>query len=165
MKSLIITFAALFCFANLLIAQDKEEEFVQLSDPIEETEDYQVFGSAFNSDIETVAFDELIEKSGEYDNETISTEGTIMQVCQKKGCFFMLESDNKTARISFKDYSFFVPTNTAGSRVKVNGTFNIETISEADAKHYAEDMGENPDAVTGPQEEYSLVATSVVIYK
>jgi hypothetical protein len=47
----------------------------------------------------------------------------------------------------------------------VNGTFSVETISEADARHYAEDMGGNPDAVNGPQQEYSLVATSVVIYK
>lgn len=165
MKSFIITVVSILCLSGLAIAQEKEKEYVQLSDPIEETGEYQVFGSAFNSDIQTVAFDKLIEQSGEFDKETVSTEGTIMQVCLKKGCFFMLESDSKTARISFKDYGFFVPTNTAGSRVKVNGTFSIDTISEADAKHYAEDAGEDPDALTGPQKEYSLVATSVMIYK
>lgn len=84
-----------------------------------------------------------------------------------KGCFFILENETATeqARISFKEYSFFIPANTAGSRVKLNGTFDVKTISEEDAKHYAKDAGEDPDTINGTQKEYTLTATSVVIYK
>lgn len=78
---------------------------------------------------------------------------------------FKLESEDEQARISFKDYGFFIPTNTAGARVKLNGTFTVKTLSKKEARHFAEDAGNDPEAITGPQKEYALVATSIVIYK
>lgn len=169
MKPSLISFIIVFFLTGTLIAQekgaDKESAYVQLSEPVEQTAEYRVFGSSFDSRMPTTALGELIEKPGEFDNKTVTTEGVIKLVCQKKGCFFMLESDNGEARITFKDYSFFIPTNTAGARVKLNGTFNMKTLTEEKAKHYAEDAGKNSETVTGPQKEYSLVATSVVIYK
>ncbi len=169
MKLFFFSFIILFGLTGSVTAQekgaDKENAYVQLSEPVEQTAEYRVFGSSFDSNLPTIALDKLIEKSGEFDNKTVTTEGVIKQVCQKKGCFFMLESDSGQARISFKDYSFFIPTNTAGSRVKLNGTFNMKTLTEEKAKHYAEDAGNDPETIAGPQKEYSLVATSVVIYK
>lgn len=169
MKLFITTLISIFFLAGVVSAQnkgqDEEKEYVQLSDPVEKTDDYLVFGSSFNTEIRSVELNELIAQSREFDNKTVTIEGTIKQVCQKKGCFFVLESDKELARISFKDYSFFIPTNTAGSRVKLNGTFSVRTISEKDAKHLAEDAGEDPDAISGPQKEHAVVATSVVIYK
>lgn len=167
MKLSSLLFAVIFCFSTVVAAQnsDKEKDYIQLSDPVEQTDEYQVFGSSFNKNLPNIALNDLVNKSAEFDNKTVTTEGTINKVCQKKGCFFILQSGGEMARISFKDYSFFVPTNTTGAKVKLNGTFSVKTISEEDAKHYAEDAGSNPDAITGPQKEYALVATSVVIYK
>ncbi|MBN2732589.1 MAG: DUF4920 domain-containing protein [Balneolaceae bacterium] len=167
MKYFVCLFFAVICLAGSLHAQNANQDYVQLSDPVEQTDEYRVFGSRFDRDMRTVAMVSLIAQSGEYDGKTIATEGTITQVCQKKGCFFMLESDDREqqARISFKDYNFFIPTNTAGSKVQINGTFSVKTISEEDAKHYAEDAGNNPELISGSQKEYSLVATSVKIYK
>ena len=51
MKSFIITVISILCISGIAIAQEKEKEYVQLSDPIEETDEYLVFGSAFNSDM------------------------------------------------------------------------------------------------------------------
>lgn len=169
MKSSLTLFVSIFCFTGMTFAQDaeqaEEKDYIQLSDPVEETAEYRVFGSAFNSDLKTITLDKLVSDSKEFNKQEVSTEGTIKQVCQKKGCFFMLESGGKQARITFKDYSFFIPTNSAGARVKLNGVFNVHTISEEDAKHYAEDTGSNPDDISGPQQEYALTATSVVIYR
>lgn len=165
MKSFVILLFTVLCFTEILAAQDAGKDFIQLSDPVKETEDFIVFGSLFNSELPSISLDALINNSGNYKKEPITTEGTVKKVCKKKGCFFMLESNSNTARISFKDYSFFVPTNTAGSRVKINGIFSADTISEADAKHYAEDAGDDRESITGPQEEYAIVATSVMIYK
>lgn len=167
MKKLTLLFVTIFCLTSSLMAQNTEKDFVQLSEPVAETETYRVFGSAFDDAITAVNLKNLITDSDKFDGDTISTEGTIKQVCKKKGCFFILvnEAATEQARISFKDYSFFIPTNTAGSRVKLNGTFDVKTITEEDAKHYAEDAGEDPDAINGPQKEYSLTATSVMIYK
>ncbi|MDZ7716430.1 MAG: DUF4920 domain-containing protein [Balneolaceae bacterium] len=167
MKLLPLLIAVVFCFSTVITAQDsdKEKDYIQLSDPIEQTDEYRVFGSSFNKELPQIALNDLVAKSAEFDNKTVTTEGTINKVCQKKGCFFILQSGGKMARISFQDYSFFVPTNTSGAKVKLNGTFSVKTISEKDAKHYAEDAGNDPDAIKGPQKEYALVATSVVIYK
>lgn len=169
MKSAILSFTALLFLFGTVVAQNTEaqtnKDYIQLSDPVAETEAYRVFGSSFDNELPGVSLDDLIDKAEKFNGRTVSTEGKIKQVCQKKGCFFMLETDKQQVRISFKDYSFFIPTNTAGSMVKLNGTFDVKTISEKDAKHYAEDAGNDPDAITGPQEEYALVATSVVIYK
>lgn len=167
MKRISFLLVIVFGLVTAVTAQDadQDKDFVQLSDPVEQTDEYRVFGSAFNEDLQQVALNDLVEKSSEFDSKTVTTEGIITKVCQKKGCFFMLQKGGKMARISFKDYSFFVPTNTNGAKVKLNGTFSVNTISEEDAKHYAEDAGNDPDAITGPQKEYALVATSVVIYK
>jgi hypothetical protein len=43
------------------------------------------------------------------------------------------------------------------------GTFDRKVLSEAQARHFAEDTGEDPGKISGPREEYTIVATSVVI--
>ena len=87
---------------------------------------------------------------------------TVSQVCQRKGCFFVAQDGDAVARVTFVDYSFFVPTDSAGKDVTLVGTFNRKMLSEAQAQHFAEDAGQDPTKVVGPREEYSIVATSVV---
>ena len=167
MKYLMLCLIILCTYTSSILAQNSQKEFVQLSDPVAETSDYRVFGSAFDSELPAVALDSLVNRATHFDNKTVTTEGTIKQVCQKKGCFFILQGDAAAApaRITFKEYRFFIPTNTAGSRVKLNGTFSVNTISEEDAKHYAKDTGKDPEVISSPHKEYALVATSVMIYK
>jgi predicted RNA-binding protein with TRAM domain len=142
------------------IAQD---EVVRLSEPVETGENYEVFGSTFDSDAKPLSLTDLIEQSEKLEGQKVVADGTIKQVCQKKGCFFMLDDGEHQVRITFKDYSFFIPSNTAGDYVKIAGTFNVKELSEEKAKHYAEDAEEDPEAINGPQKEYNLVATSVKI--
>ncbi|MCW9706343.1 DUF4920 domain-containing protein [Fodinibius salsisoli] len=148
-------------------AQEHVKDYVQLSDPVVQTEDYRVFGDRFESGESVVSLDELISADSTFNEQAITTEGVISQVCKKKGCFFILnkEGTDRHARITFKDYGFFIPTNTAGSKVKLNGIFQVKELSEEKAKHYAKDSGDDPDKIKGPQKEYSVVATSVLIYK
>ena len=65
--------------------------------------------------------------------------------------------------MGFKDYGFFVPTDSGGKTVTLVGTFSKKVITEAQAKHFAEDAGEDPSKVTGDRTEYAIVATSVVV--
>ena len=145
--------------------QSQEKEVVSLSDPVESTEQYEVYGSKLETSQQPLRLEALLAKSDSYKNQKVVAKGQIKQVCQKKGCFFILADGEKEARITFKDYSFFIPTNTAGKKVVLKGTFNVKELSEEKAKHYARDAGEDPEKVKGPQEEYSLVATSVKIMK
>jgi len=145
--------------------QSQEKEVVSLSDPVESTELYAVYGSEFEESQQPLTLETLFAQSDSYKNQKVVARGQIKQVCQKKGCFFILADGENEARITFKDYSFFIPTNSAGKKVVLKGIFNVKELSEQKAKHYAKDAGEDPEKVKGSQEEYSLVATSVKIMK
>lgn len=88
-------------------------------------------------------------------------EGRITQVCQNKGCWLVLAEGDRYARV-FSGHKFFLPKDTTGNAV-VHGTLSERTVSEAFAKHLAEDSGRNPDDVVGEQIEYRIDAVSVEI--
>ena len=139
------------------------ENVVRLSEPVEVGAGYEVFGAPVGENGEAVPLGEIIAASGTYAGQKVHTTAKVAKVCQKKGCFFVAHDGAATARITFVDYSFFVPTDSGGKDVTIVGTFNRKTLSEAQAQHYAQDAGEDPAKVQGPREEYSIVATSVVI--
>lgn len=174
MKSLASILLALL-FAVPALAQQKEkpsdEKVVQLSDPVEETDKYRVFGSEFAHSEKPMDLNMLVGSADSYSGQQVVTEGTITQVCQKKGCFFMLKCGEAMARVTFKDYSFFVPTNVMGSSVRLQGIFQINELTEDEADHLAEDLGIDKNFDEGaaqrktvPQREYHIVASAVKIY-
>lgn len=95
-------------------------------------------------------------------NREIVLRGTITDVCQKKGCWMVLTDGDEQMRITFKGYSFFVPTDAFNREVILRGVVSVETLDEETAKHYAEEStGEDPDAITGPQRVVTMVASGV----
>ncbi|HAW79975.1 MAG TPA: DUF4920 domain-containing protein, partial [Balneola sp.] len=64
-----------------------------------------------------------------------------------------------------KDYGFFIPTDSQGKEVTIIGELTKKTLSEEQAKHYAEDAGKNSENIKGEQEEYSIVASTIILYK
>jgi hypothetical protein len=160
----ITLFITLILCSTWASAQNNNE-VIRLSEPVVETESFEVFGSEMEAtyDEQLSSLTEAIE-SGEQEEELyVQTE--IVQVCQKKGCFFVAQDEDFSARVTFIDYSFFIPTNSAGKTVVVRGTLNEKILSEEQARHYAEDEGKDPSGIIGEQKEYSIVATSVLIPK
>jgi len=139
------------------------ENVIRLSEPVEVGAGYEVFGAPVAESGEPVPLGEIITASDTYAGQEVYTTAKVAKVCQKKGCFFVAHDGEATARITFVDYSFFVPTDSGGKDVTIVGTFNRKMLSEAQAQHFAQDAGEDPTKVQGPREEYSIVATSVVI--
>ena len=89
-------------------------------------------------------------------------EGVVSAVCQEKGCWMVLKSGDQSVRVTFEDYGFFVPKDSAGATAVMEGVFKVKTIPEATAKHYAgETPGGKPDAIKGNQKELNLVAFRV----
>lgn len=93
--------------------------------------------------------------------------GEIKEVCTKKGCWFAMELPNgESMRVTFKDYGFFIPTNSQGFPIVLEG---VATLTETDVetlKHYAEDQGKSKEevaAITAPKREITFEATGVVI--
>ncbi|MEQ8525618.1 DUF4920 domain-containing protein [Gracilimonas sp.] len=143
----------------------QETEVVRLSEPVQVTETHEVFGSEIDEWSEARSLASIIESEEDISGKEVTLETQVAKVCQKKGCFFVANQDGYSARITFKDYGFFIPTDSQGKTVKLVGTFNVKELSEEQAKHYAEDAGEDADAINGPQKEYSIVATSIMVPK
>lgn len=84
--------------------------------------------------------------------------GRITQVCQKKGCWVVLEQDGASARVMAKDHGFAVPMDASGTAVAY-GVLQEEPISEEHARHLVEDDGAQPPA----EKELRIVATAITI--
>lgn len=154
----------LFVLSTISVLAQSTSEIIRLSEPIQETESVEVFGSLIElEDLNPMTLSQIIE--GENKTSLITLKTTVSEVCNKKGCFFIAQDGDYTARITFKDYSFFIPTDSKGKEVVLVGDFSIETLSKEQAKHYAEDAGKDAESITGEQKEYSVVATSVVVPK
>ncbi|MBO6555955.1 MAG: DUF4920 domain-containing protein [Pseudomonadales bacterium] len=88
--------------------------------------------------------------------------GQITEVCQKKGCFMVLTDGQQFARVTFKDYAFFVPIDSSSKDAVVYGQLTSRILSPDQANHYEEDAGRKGRHLE-PVTEYSIVASSVVI--
>lgn len=162
MKKLATIIVGVLFITNIGTAQN-EDKVMQLAEPVETGENHKVYGSEFPNDAQFFASGYLVRNADIFKAQKVATQGTIKQVCQKKGCFFMLNAGEKNIRVSFKDYKFFIPTDAAGSKVQLMGIFRVKDISEDQARHYAEDAGGDANKVMGPQKEYNIVASSVKI--
>ncbi|AGA79017.1 DUF4920 domain-containing protein [Echinicola vietnamensis] len=93
--------------------------------------------------------------------------GEIDEVCVKKGCWLTMDLPNgESMRVTFKDYGFFVPKNAHGYPVVLEGEAVKVVTDVASLRHYAQDGGasaEEIENITEPKEEYTFVATGVLI--
>lgn len=155
---------SLSIFLTISAWAQTKPEVIRLSNPVIETDAYEVFGSEIEvGTLKPQTLSEII--SGENASSPVTLKTSVAEVCSKKGCFFIAQDGDFTARVTFKDYGFFIPTDSQGKEVMLVGDFSIETLSEEKAKHYAEDAGKDADEIKGEQKEYSIVATSVVVPK
>lgn len=93
----------------------------------------------------------------------VRVSGTIEKVCQKKGCWMVVKDGDVEARVVMKDHAFTVPVDSKGKPAQVEGTLKVRVFTEAQAKHLAEDGGEDPSKVSGDKKELQLTATAVEI--
>ena len=84
--------------------------------------------------------------------------GRITEVCQKKGCWVVLEHDGHSARVMAKDHGFAVPTDASGEAIAY-GVLEEEPISDEHARHLVEDDG----AAAPAERELRIVATAIRI--
>lgn len=142
----------------------EEGEVLRLSEPVEVTATYEVFGSALPEAGTPLSLGDLMADNEKYLDQEVLVETRIAKVCQKKGCFFVATEGASTARVTFKDYGFFIPTDSGGKNVVLVGTFSRKSVSKEQAEHYAADLGEK--AAPLPEKfEYSIVASAVKIPK
>lgn len=139
-----------------------ESEVTRLSEPVEVTATHEVFGGTLPESGTPLSLGDLVEDDQKYLDQEVLVETRIAKVCQKKGCFFVAQEGASTARVTFKDYGFFIPTDSGGKTVVLLGTFSRKSVSKEEAEHYAADLGET--GVATPEEfEYSIVASAIKV--
>lgn len=111
-----------------------------------------------------IPLDTVLQNYAQYENSDVVMEAKVAKVCQKKGCWMTLEGSEKTFRVTFHNYGFFVPASLMGKKVWVQGPLKRTELSIEDTKHYLADAGASKEkiaAVTKPSFEYSIVAKGV----
>ena len=153
----------LFCLfvAAPLLADDGS--VIRLSEPVQVTDTHEIFGAELPAETETISLSQLIRQSETIFGQDVMVETEIAQVCQKKGCFFIARDGDAVARVRFKDYGFFIPTDASGKTVVLAGTLSKVELTPEQAAHFAEDLGQPAPPADEPVFEYQITATSVQI--
>jgi hypothetical protein len=152
--------AVCFAFTAQVGWADDNGGVVRLSEPVEVTDTHETFGSPMPESVESVSLSTLVANHGDYVGKSMAVEARVSKVCRKKGCFFIAQDGATVVRVSFKDYSFFVPTDIGGQQVTLMGELQLKEVSAEQAEHYAADLGaENAGIAPGPQ--FEIVATAV----
>jgi hypothetical protein len=101
--------------------------------------------------------------------DTISLKfaSEIKEVCAAKGCWMKLPlTAEKEVMVRFKDYGFFVPLDSQGKEVVLEGKAFVQTTSVAELRHYAKDAGKSKEeiaAITTSKKEFSFEANGVLL--
>lgn len=152
----------------LVLASCKKEEKVI---PMKSDITYASFGDTISVD-KALSEDGILatyEKLSPGDTVAVKFQSKIKAVCKEKGCWMNLElPKGKEVFVKFKDYAFFVPTDSKNENVIISGKAFISVESVADLKHYAKDGGKSQaaiDSIVTPKTKYSLMADGVLIQK
>lgn len=113
--------------------------------------------------LELVAFEKLLGAPKDFDGKTVAVEAKVRKACSRKGCWMELAAGDKSpgVRVTFKDYGFFVPLDSAGSTAKVEGLVKVAELSPEKAKHYEAEGAQVAADKDGKFREVQLVATGV----
>jgi hypothetical protein len=118
----------------------------------------------------SVKLSNVMNEPEKFKAQPVIVEAEVRRACSRKGCWMELsESLDKNApgcRVTFKDYGFFVPTDSAGSHARVQGNVTVETVAAGTVQHLEEEGArfakKNPD---GTADEVRFVATGVELSK
>lgn len=113
----------------------------------------------------TVKLADVVQKPETFAGKTVTVEATVRKACTNKGCWMELaetgDAKSPAVRVTFKNYGFFVPLDSAGSTAKVEGQLKVAELSEAKAKHWESEGASIPRGADGKPREVQLVATAV----
>ncbi|MBE0593385.1 MAG: DUF4920 domain-containing protein [Gemmatimonadales bacterium] len=113
----------------------------------------------------------VLENPDAYIGQQLLLTGTVVNVCEKRGCWLELggELEHQTLRVKVEDGVIVFPMSARGRQAVVEGVMEKIELTEEEAREqaraHAEEMGEafDPASVTGPQTIYQLKGLGAVI--
>lgn len=101
-----------------------------------------------------------------FHEKKVLVDGHVTRACSRKGCWMEVAVDKSPdaprCRVTFENYGFFVPKDSAGSHARLEGTVQVTEVKAGAVEHYesegAKFAGKHAD---GSAREVRLVATGV----
>lgn len=87
---------------------------------------------------DAVAIDVAATTVADYAGKPTLFSGRITEVCQKEGCWLVIEENGQSARVMVKDHAFAVPKDASG-RAVVYGVLTEKMLDSKASAHLAED--------------------------
>jgi hypothetical protein len=139
------------------------------TEPSPEVAGRKKFGEPITSG-DALALSSVLSRPDEFANRTVTVEAKVRRNCTRRGCWMELSEALDPAlpgcRVTFKNYGFFVPLDSAGSRAKVQGTVEVTRVGpdevahlESEGAHFAAKQAD------GTAKEVRLVASGVELWR
>jgi hypothetical protein len=130
----------------------------------------KTFGAPLTGSTTTVALADVLKSPDKFAEQSVLVEGEVRQACTRKGCWMELSAAPDPAapgcRVTFKDYGFFVPTDSAGSKARVQAKVESKLVKPELVAHLESEGAKFADkAVDGSAREVRLVATGVELWR
>lgn len=152
----------LLVLAVTLMSVNVMADTLRLSEPVVQDEQYETFGKVLDQSLPVRSLSELVSHADDNLGKPIQVKTRIAKVCQKKGCFFIAQQEQHVVRVSFRDYGFFIPTDSSGKVVTLAGELIVKNISEEQAAHFSSDLNNESESLTAGKT-YEIIADSVKI--
>ncbi len=124
-------------------------------------------GTAIDADAKSVTVADVMAKPDAYAKKPVVVEGTIASVCTNMGCWMQLapEGAEKGIHVTFKDYGFFVPTDSKGMKARAMGLAKVKTLSKEEADHLEGEGAKLNRNADGSAKEVTFIASGVELSK
>jgi hypothetical protein len=124
----------------------------------------QAQGTAYGEALtltDTTQLAAVLENPDAYVGQQLLLAGTVVNVCEKRGCWLELggEMEHQTLRVKVDDGVIVFPMSARGRRAVVEGVMEKIQLTEEEAREQEFD----PASVTGPQTIYQLKGLGAVI--
>ena len=99
-----------------------------------------IYGQLRQPDGRVIPLAQIAADPTRYEGREIRTEGEILRVCQRRGCWLEL-ADSSGARVfvPMAGHAFTVPMDSVGARALVEGTVHRRELSDAERNHLKSD--------------------------
>ena len=109
---------------------------------------------------------QVVADPASHAEKSVLVEGAVRRACSRRGCWMELadamQESAPGCRVTFRDYGFFVPTDSPGARARVDGVVKTRDLSPEEVAHMEREGARFASKrEDGSVREVSLVATGV----
>ncbi|MBX7061442.1 MAG: DUF4920 domain-containing protein [Pyrinomonadaceae bacterium] len=112
-----------------------------------------------------VSLSKALASPEKFAGKKVIIEGVVVRSCKMEGCWAEVaeKQGEKSVRVKMKGHAFFIPLQSAGATARVEGEFQVKTLSKAEVDHMIEEDGAKFDNrnTDGSVTEVSFEATGI----